>query len=217
MKKFFTLLLVLAMMLPCTLSFADGAMTDKPIKFAEFTFGDTFGNIRNNIRLRSIDFKYGAYTSRFLADAIDTLPEYSPRNEDIAPCFKLNESGQRTVAGHHAGAHLWFAYSGNDLTDESNAIFYAGEYEFDDFEGDSYAIFTDIKGKMAQVYGEPYYDGSDISAALGEVNVNDMDRYNNDTANYQAQYAVWKSSANNATVVLKYFKQHGDWERTFLV
>lgn len=217
MKKCFALLLILAMMLPCALAFADGAMTDKPINFAEFTFGDTFGNIRKNIKGRSIDFQYGAYISRYLADAIDSLPDYSNHNNDVAPCFKLNESGQRTVAGHRAGVHLWFAYSGNDLANENSAIFYAGEYEFDDNESNAYSTFTDIKGKMSQVYGAPYYEGSDISAALGEVTVDDMDRYNNDTAQNQAQYAVWKSSTNNTTVVLKYFNQYGDWERTFLV
>ena len=86
MKKYLSMLLILAMLLPCTLAAADGAMTDKAVNFAEFTFGDIFGNIRKNVKIGSLDFKYGAYTSRCLADAIDNLPEYSSHNENSPSC-----------------------------------------------------------------------------------------------------------------------------------
>ena len=217
MKRLLALLLTLSLLLP-VLAVADGAMTDKTINFAEFTFGDTYGNIRKNIKVGSIDCEYGAYISRYLADAIDNLPEYSSRDENTAPCFKVREDGQRTVAGYRAGAYLWFAYPDNDLTADNSAIFYCGEYQFDSYgETDVLTIFTDLKGKLSQVYGTPYYDGANITDALGDAMVEDPNRYNENTELYQAQYAVWKSSANNATVVLKYFKQHGDWERTFLM
>ena len=216
MKKFLAMLLILAMLLPCTMAAADGATTDKAINFAEFTFGDTFGNIRKHVKMGALDFKYGAYTSRCLADAIDTLPDYSHHNENIAPCFRLREEGQRSVAGHRAGAYLWFVYPTDNLADENNAQFYAGEYEFETYDADAHSIFEDLKGKLAQVYGEAFYTGGDISAAMGEIVIDDTDRYNNDAETNQAEYVVWKSSANNAVVVLKYFKQHGNWERTQL-
>lgn len=216
MKRLLTLLLTLSLLLP-VLAAADGVMTDKTINFAEFTFGDTYGNIRKNIKAGSVEYKYGAYISRYLADAIDTLPEYSSHNEDIAPCFKVREEGQRTVAGYHAGAYLWFAYPDSDLTADNSAIFYCGEYQFDAYDTDALPIFTDLKDKLSQVYGTPYYDGANITDALGEAMVEDTNRYNENTEEYQAQYAVWKSSANNATVVLKYYKQHGNWERTLLM
>ena len=44
----------------------------------------------------------------------------------------------------------------------------------------------------------------------------DAERYNNDVENMKADYAVWKSSANNAVVVLKHFIQYGGWERVKL-
>ena len=216
MKKFISMLLILAMLLPCTLAAADGVMTDKAINFAEFAYGDTFGNIRKNLKAGAIDFKYGAYTSRCLADAIDTLPDYSRRDENVAPCFRVREEGQRKVAGHHAGTYLWFVYPDSNLTDENNAVFYAGDYEFDTYDSDARSIFEDLKGKLSQLYGEPFYAGNNISVAMGEIVPDEIDRYNNDLERYQPEYVVWKSSANNATVVLKFFKQHGDWERTLL-
>ena len=215
MKKLLSLLLILAMLLPCTPAAADGAMTDKAINFAEFAFGDTFGNIRKNVKIGSLDFKYGAYTSRCLADAIDNLPEYSSRNENIAPCFKLREEGMRKVAGHDAGAYLWFAYSGTDLTDESSAIFYAGEYEFQTNDNPD-GVFADLKAKLTQLYGEPFYAGNNISDAMGEAGVADIDRYNSDIEKMQPEYAVWKSPVNNAVVILKNCLQYGSWPQVKL-
>ena len=215
MKKYLSMLLILAMLLPCTLAAADGAMTDKAVNFAEFTFGDTFGNIRKNVKIGSLDFKYGAYTSRCLADAIDNLPDYSSRNENIAPCFKLREEGMRKVAGHDAGAYLWFAYSGNELTDENNAVFYAGEYEFQT-NGDPIGVFADLKAKLTQLYGEPFYAGINISDAMGEAGVADIDRYNSNIEEMQPEFAVWKSSVNNTVVVLKNYVQYGDWAQVKL-
>lgn len=216
MKKFLAMLLILVMLLPCTLAAADGVMTDKPLSFAEFTFGDTFGNIRENIKVGSMDFMYAAYTSRCIADAIDTLPDYSNHNTNVALCFRMREEGQRTVAGYRAGTRLWFVYPDGDLTNDNGAVFYAGEYEFDTLDSGAHDIFEDIKGKLAQVYGDPFYVGSDISAVMGEAAVDDVERYNNDVEQNQAEYAVWKSSANNAVAVLKYLKQFGNWERTLL-
>ena len=44
MKKFLAMLLILLSVLPVSLASADGAMTDKAISFAEFTFGDIDGD-----------------------------------------------------------------------------------------------------------------------------------------------------------------------------
>lgn len=215
MKKFFAMLLILVMALPCTLAVADGAMTDKPISFAEFAFGDTFGNIRKNIKSNSIDFKYGAYTSRYMADAIDSLPYYNYSAEESIMCFMLRERGRRQVAGHEADVCMWFAYPATSNTDDNNAIFYAGEYEFD-VQDDPDGVFADLKNKLSQVYGDPFYAGNDISAVMGEPGVEDMERYNNDIALYQPEFAVWKSSVDNSAVVLKNFNQYGDWMRVKL-
>ena len=224
MKKFLAALLALALMLPCALAAAEGVMTDKPISFADFYFGDTFGSIRRDIKVASIDFKYGAYTSRCLADAIDSLPDFSRHNDTVAPCFKVREEGQRIVAGHTAGAFLWFAYSAdehlwfsssNNLTDENSAVLYGGEYEFETHDNPD-SVFADLKSKLIQLYGEPYYIGGDISEALGQVTVDDTERYKGDIEKMQAQYVVWKSSFNGALVVLKNYLMDGRWPQVRL-
>jgi len=209
MKKFLAMLLILVIALPFAPAVAEGNMTDKAISFAEFTFGDTFSNIRNLIKCNSLDFKYGAYTSRCMADAIDTLPDYNNAYEEKALCFMVREKNRRNVADYAADACLWFYYPADALTDENSAVFYAGEYKFDT-QGDHSGVFADLKQKLTLVYGEPFYDGNDICAAVGGPGILDMARYNNDVINYDAQYAVWKSSASNTMAVLKYYVQFGN-------
>lgn len=216
MKRALALMLALILMLPCALAAADGAMTDKAINFAEFSFGDTFGNIRNNVKIGSLDFKYGVYTSRCIADAIDTLPDYVQHNRDLAPCFRVRFDGDRKVASYDATPYMWFAYPTDHYTADNDAVFYAGEYEFQLFDKDPVDIFNDLKEKLTTLYGEPFYAGNDISVPMGVFEVEDINRYTEDTQNMQPEYAVWKSSANNTVVVLKKYTQYGNWNQVRL-
>ena len=61
-----------------------------------------------------------------------------------------------------------------------------------------------------------HYVGFDISEAMGEPGISDMDRYMEDTKLNLPEYAMWKSSANNAVVVLKKFSENGHWDRVKL-
>lgn len=216
MKKFLAMLLILLSVLPVSLASADGAMTDKSISFAEFTFGDTFGNIRKNAKPYIMEFKYGAYDSRCIADAIETLPDnYNDGQASVPYCFVSRERGRRKVAGQEASVNMWFAYTQLDHFDENSAIFYAGEYEFE-IKDDADGLFSNLKGKLSQVYGEPFYVGFDISEAMGEPGISEIERYMNDSILNLPEYAVWKSSANNAVVVLKKFSENGHRDRVKL-
>ena len=68
MKRIFAALLAAVLLLGAACALAEGTMTDKPINFAEFTFGDTFGNIRKQIKMDSISFEYYPISPRMLAD-----------------------------------------------------------------------------------------------------------------------------------------------------
>lgn len=217
MKKIFAMLLALALMLSGAMASAGGAMTDKPITFSDFTFGDTFGNIRDTIELRGLDFQYGLYSSRYLADAVSYAAIIAGGYPSKPICFSLSPNGQRKVAGNDAILTLWFAYPEGKSNVENEAIFYAGEYEFPNL--DAASIFDELSDKLTQVYGEPFYSGSDIAAAMGEgPHVPDeyLENYNSEADRYQPDYVVWKSSANNAIIVLRTHLQNGDWQHTKL-
>lgn len=221
MKKLLAILLATTMLLMAIPAFAKGDTTDKPITFAEFNFGDTFGTIRSNQYLRNINFQRGIFSPRHLADVTSFyLGDWSRVSETSPTCFYSDTEGGRKVAGHDCEASLWFVYpveNGACVVDESSATFYAGEYRF--FDDKAKATFDDLKKKLTQLYGKPYSEDDSLDDALGEITVSEdhlKEAYKEQQQRYDAKYVVWKSSANNAALVLKIYKQDGDREWTKL-
>ena len=193
-------------------------MTDKAIQFAEFTFGDTFGNIRDHVKVYGIQFMRDKNSSRFLADAVSYIARVEGTDGIWAQAFSTEDADDRMVAGHRAKALLWFVYPSSEVMVENDALLYAGQYSFP--EDDAQSVYDDLKGKLSQVYGEAYYTGDDLTPALGELQLStDSARqvYMEEVAKYKPQYTVWKSSVNNAFIVLKCYLENGDWERTLLL
>lgn len=209
MKRFFALLLTLALLLPASWAMAEGPMTDKPIAFAEFAFGDTFGEIRASQRMRSIEFQNGNYCARALADA-NQYAAITGYWDEVNPwCFTARINEERKVAGHEAGVTLWFVYpveGGKTVYNENDAVFYAGQYQF--YRGDKKEIFEDLKNKLGQVYGEAYYAGNSLDAALGTFPLAEdfLPSYQEEHKKMNPEYSVWKSRDSGAMVVLHFFR-----------
>lgn len=212
-KKIIAILMTFALLVSASACFAEA--TDKPIAFAEFSFGDTFENIRSNMFIRSAEFKRVAYTPRALADAFNFIVEWNGGNSMSPVCFVATPDEGREVAGYRCELKMWFAYpagDGQSVQEEKAAKMYAGEYYFHEtIDG----MFDDLKGKLTQVYGEPDAVTNDLTEALGEMQISEdmKNSYNEEIARYAPTYAVWKSTANNTAVVLKTYKEGGDWER----
>ena len=220
MKRFLSILLTLVLLLPSAVCFADGAETSKPINFSDFNFGDTFGSIRENKYCGSIEFVRGRFSARLLADAFQNIGRFA-YGDDVKPwCFTARFDGLDKVAGYQANAELWFVYPVVDdavVYNDADAVFYAGQYTF--YQGDRKATYEDLKNKLAQVYGDAYYIGSDLNTVLGEVPIQEslFDTYNDEVNRMMPEYAVWKSSANNAYAVLTFYMQNGEEPFTRLV
>jgi len=213
LKKIIAILLTLVMFVSASVCLAEA--TDKPITFAEFSFGDTFGNIRSNMFMRSAEFKRAAYTPREVADVLNFFVDWGNENSTANICFLATPDGSREVAGYRCDLKMWFAYpavDGQPIQEENEAILYAGEYYFHESTD---GMFDDLKDKLTQVYGEPDAVTDNLDEALGEIMINADARnnYNEEVARYAPTYVVWKSTANNAAVVLKTYKEGGDWER----
>lgn len=220
MKKLLAILLTAALLLLSVPAWAEGNTTDKPITFAEFNFGDTFNTIRNGQYLRNINFQRGLYSPRVLADAIPYVGDWCRVSDTLPACFTAEPDGGRAVAGHNCMVSLWFAYpveNGASVIDENAATFYAGEYNF--FDDNGAATFDDLKQKLSQLYGAPYMQGNNLDAVLGELALPDegmKNSYQEQNQRCQPNYVVWKSSANNAVLVLKSYTEDGSSEFTKL-
>ncbi len=210
MKKIVALILVLlAFSSICV--FAEGNETDKPITFLDYTFGDSFKNIRNQTRLFCIDFLYTNINSRVVSDALYDFGERDDfaQNRKIPSCFFARTSETNKVAGYEVGTVLWFVYPFKDgifCSEENEAVFYAGVYEFHSWD-DLPAIKEDIKGKLTVLYGDPYYTGDSLNSIMGDMPLKEnlMHGYNDDNAKFKPEYAVWKSSANDVYAVLSFW------------
>ena len=219
MKKVAAILLGIMVLLITAVGLAEGSVCDKPINFANFTFGDTFQNIRSQEFIRSLEFRRVAYSPRFVADALSYAAEWTDQLASSALCFSASPEEMREVAGHECSVTLWFVYPVNDgvvAANEGAATLYAGGYDF--WNGEARATFDDLKKKLTQVYGEPYAAGGDLDAVFGTapISENMQNMYAEEIARYQPEYVIWKSSANNAAVVLKIYYENGDWERVKL-
>lgn len=215
MKKMVALLLSLLVLCASAAALAEGSFYENPIQFAEFTFGDTFQNVRNTQFIRTIDFKRSAFSPRFLAEASNYFAEWSGERSDSAVCFSANLEEMREVAGHESSVTLWFVYPYANAP-EHEATLYGGEYEF--WEDNAQARFEDLRQKLTKVYGDPYAQCGDLSEVFGALPISDdmITMYNEEAQRYNAEYVVWQSSANHTAVVLKKYAEGGDWERVKL-
>ena len=210
MKKMFSLLLAMMMLLTSAVALADGAETSKAIAFSGYKFGDTFANIRKDMKLGTIEFMYGQRNARVIGDALSDMAERDlPDSNKTSTCFFARPSGYMgKVAGYDAEVKLWFVYPVQDgiiISNEADALFYAGCYEFN--WNDVVSTHTDLKGKLETLYGSPFYAGSDLNDVFGELPLkeNTMNGYNDDAEKFKPTYTVWKSSANGGYAVLAFW------------
>lgn len=212
MKRILAALIMAAMLLCAPAALAEGDMYDGEITFAEYTFGDTYENIRAMGFVASKQYYRGGCSSRFLADsyleAADLL-----RSGYVAPCcFKANVGRNIKVAGYDCSTSLWFVYpvvDGEMVWDDNAAIMYCGEYGFWDDHKNKY---NDLKGKLTQVYGEPFAVTDDIYELYEPLDVSEgiMADINRTRGEFTGEYSVWKSSVNNVMIVLRHVKSvHG--------
>lgn len=208
MKKIFAALLAAVLLLGAACALAEGTMTDKPINFAEFTFGDTFGNIRKQIKMDSISFEYYPISPRMLADVNEYAVSWFSDESSEALGFQAYIREQRDVAGHEAQMNLRFVYPESGAAD-NDAVFYAGCYSFYEWNEKVSEVWNDLNEKLKKLYGEPFYEGNKVSEALGTLPLEEsqLTMYEEEEANASPTYTIWKSSANGGMVVLKYYTQ----------
>ncbi len=216
MKKL--LALILSVVLLCSVSTAMAEnLTDKPINFAEFTFGQTLGQVRATIWVESISFFKRIKPTRILSDICRDFDGilYDELGDSAYISVRLPE---REIAGHRGSVEMYFTYPSTSRAD-NDAVLYAGVYNF--FEhADS--TFNDLKTKLTTLYGAPWAEGSNAADIFGAFTFDEdqqwrRDEWSNLTARMQdAQYVVWKSSANGGMMVLKYYNENGDWARAEL-
>ena len=221
MKKLLAILLAATLLLMAIPALAEGATTDKAITFMDFNYGDTFGSIRSVEPISWIQFRRETLSPRNLAEASNDLA-YWARVDDILPvCFNADLT-TRTVAGHDCNPSLYFVYpveNGRSVLNESEATFYAGEYEFSEADPDeAKAAFDDLTQKLTQIYGEPHTAGNSLDGVLGEGSIPEdrKQAYAEQMEFYDPSYAVWVSTANNAVLVLKHYKEGESFARTKL-
>ena len=93
-------------------------------------------------------------------------------DETTPSCFVVYPRDLRTVAGYNCDSELWFVYpveNGKSVIDENKAVFFAGKYNFWDWEVDAKAVFDDLEQKLTKVYGDPFLKGSSLDEVLGTV------------------------------------------------
>lgn len=234
MKKVLALLLVLALM-PCIAFAEEGNLYDGEITFMGFAYGATRQEVTKKINgntkhdwgfFPAQDGEtYAAYT-RELVDEMTMVDNSSfGRKEDNGQKYTIRDiaySGDAyNVAGYDVkSVVLYFAYP-NDGTQVNrsadDAVFYAGQYVFD---GNKYpigeAMFDDLKGKLAAVYGATFSEGSTLDAVFGEPDWERWKEWYGESLTYEeylktcregsglkSQYAVWKSAVNDGIIVLE--------------
>ena len=209
MKRIFAALLAAVLLLGAACALAEGTMTDKPINFAEFTFGDTFGSIRKQLQIDSIWFEYYPVSPRMLADANSYVVSWFNDESSEAVGFRAALRELRNVAGHETQTELHFVYPESGSAD-NDAVFYAGSYSFYDWDGRVSKVWYDLNEKLKKLYGEPFYEGNKVSDALGALPLDEsqMETYEEEETASSPSYTIWKSSANGGMVVLKYYTQY---------
>lgn len=214
MKKGFALLFAAMLVFGAAGVLADGTMTDKPISFAEFVFGDTFGSIRKQQKIDYIMFDYYPTSPRVLADVNEYAVSWFSEESEEPRCFTASIMESRNAAGHEAQMELRFAYPESGAP-ENDAVFYAGAYSFYVWDDRISSVHYDLSEKLKKLYGEPYYEGKKISEALGDFPLSEeqLELYAEEEETCDPTYTVWKSSANGGMLVMKYYSQ---FEQYFL-
>lgn len=216
MKKLLTILLAALLALGCACAFAEGAMYDQPISFAEFTFGQTNGEIRESARYDYINFFRTYYTTRAIADPAGMMTTFMQPDAPDTVYFQAS-AGQREVAGYPADAMLHFICNPEDegyLAREGNAQLFAGSYRFMVWDMDPQRVFDDLQSKLSRVYGEPNMLASSADEIWGAYDFGEAngmaEEYQRMSGEFQPMSCVvWKSSANNVMVVLNKYNQYG--------
>ena len=224
MKKLLAFLLVLTLVCCACAALAD---TDKEIQFSGHTFGETLEQAMTTAELRYITLSYAPYTGRIIADPFCNWfgQMIYGRGNAVTIQNEWEVYSSNAVAGHEAYADLYFYYSTAEDAAALNlksAIFYAGSYGFYDNEN-SEAIYADLKTKLTTLYGEPFAEGENGDVIFGgpittadgrEETLNDLLQSANENFS-SVTMTAWKSSVNNAMVVLAYYNQN-DWKNTRL-
>ncbi len=221
MKKALAVLLVLAMVFAACAALAD---TDKEIQFSGHTFGETLEQAAASGTLRNIQIGNVPFTPRVIADPLANQIAWVIYGSAPSVTFQTQWEtyGPQQVAGLNAGAALYFYYPTKEdmaALNLKDGLFYAGAYAF---YGDAKANYDELKDKLASIYGEPSAVG-DGDAVFGPLQAaqsgseEDIKRQLDEArSHYNAlEMAAWKSSANNAMIVLVY-SDHDSWQSTNL-
>lgn len=215
MKKFVALLLCLVLL--CSASALAENLTDKPINFAEFTFGQTLQQVRSSVWVESLSFSKRILPTRMIGDINRDWSGilYEDTSDTVRISARLPE---REIAGHRGSVELHFTFPGASRAD-NDAVLYAGIYSF--YENAA-GTFEDLKTKLTKLYGEPWKLATSSDEIWGPMEFSENDEWRkNEWTNARqrmqnTQYVVWKSSANGGMMVLKYFNEEGSWERSEL-
>jgi hypothetical protein len=226
-RKIVALLLAAILVLSCAAALAD---TDKEIQFSGHTFGETLADFAKSSRIGWISFQDGRQplVTRRIADPFFSWFTWMVYNQDspVSYCINVQPDNSQEVAGHQASANMKFYFpTAEDAAayNLTNAVFYAGTYEF--YDGDAANTFEDLKKKLTSVYGEPTAESSNPDDLWGklpfrsDINEQDAQRSLEEAMNnYNPMNLVlWQSSANGAQVVLvNYMEGGGSWSRTML-
>ena len=212
MKKMLAALLA-ALLLFASCALAEGPMTKKPIVAQEYTWKATFGEMRKKQQMYGMDFRYSPYSPRLLADVNSYIASWLGESASAPKCFEVRIPQTCDVGGFEAEPSLWFVYPQPGAKD-NDAQLYAVEYRFYDWDGDVSRVFDKLGAKYEKQYGEPYYEGSVISEALGELplSFSQLEGYYQNEADVSPRYKVWRSSENGSFLALKLYRQG----RTFM-
>lgn len=186
-------------------------MTNKPIVFRNYEYGDIYKNIRKNTRAFCIDYLYGYQNSRVIADALYDFAErdHIIQSRVTPSCFFMRTSETFKIGGYDVGTMLWFVFPFQNedfVLVEDEAVFYAGIYEFHSWD-DLVAIHADVKDKLTNLYGDPYYSGSSLNDIMGvmPISSDSLRGYQDDVNKFNPEYTVWKSNANGAFASLAFW------------
>ena len=217
MKRSIALLIALTLLLSCASALAEN-LYGKDIQFSGHTFGETFAQAIQGIKVNSVEFEEGRWpvTSRRIADPayMDIVYLMNRDESAVRYCFSMR-AGEQTVAGYRANVTMHFYYPDADAASRfelGRAQLNAGVYDF--YEGDAKGIYDSLKGKLTSLYGDPLAVTEDANEVWGEIAYReDMERadgereYQEAVDRCKATLVAWKSSTNGGMVVLmNYFK-----------
>lgn len=208
MKKILGIILVIAMLAGFG-ALAEGGenLYNGDINFGDFKLGSTFAEVRKSVFLNSINFNTYAMPSRIIGDALGDSLSYSiyGTNSEVAQSFISYPGSSKKVAGYDVSMTLYFTYpivDGKFQINEADGILIGGRYDFYS-ESDAKAIFDDLKSKLTSTYGEPWKEATSANDIWGALKIpSGYDWLNEEMANLDPSYVVWKSATNGAEVVL---------------